>query len=131
MRLYLSVLIPSLLIGLACAGIGGPTASQYGAVEFQTYKGPSRTYVKFKTDTKAEKWWANMSGKPPQGTYVQSGEEITVTWDPAFTNHGARIESFKQLGPCSLARYSWTNADGEVKDDDSKMYERTKPKCPK
>ena len=130
MRPYLFVMFTTLVFGLACAGIGGSSQSEFGAVEFQTYK-HRRQYLKFKTATNVEKWWANMVGKPPQGTYVQRGTQITITWDPEFTNHTAREVKLRQLSDCSLAEYWWKDKDGVVHEDDSDMWERSKPKCPK
>jgi len=123
------VLFVTLGFCLACAGIGGTAESEFGSVAFQTYK-HKRAYLKFKTDSKVEKWWANMVGKPPQGTYVQHGELITIIWDPSFTNHSAREAKLRQLGDCSMAEFWWMDKDGEIHQDDSDMWEQSKPKCP-
>lgn len=132
----------ALLASLACGG-GGETSAPveaptedaapipaHGKVSFQKYRADDTT-LRFKTDSTVEKYWSNMVGDPPQGTYVHEGDEITITWDPAYDNHSSREAHLRQLDPCSLALYAWKDRDGVVHDDDSSVYQRTEPKCPK
>jgi len=102
-------------------------ATGFGDVAFSTYE-VDRTRVIFNSDTKASKTWANMSGSAVTGTYTKNGNEIEVQWDPNADNHGSLSEKFRQIGPCSLARYVRVDKEGGVHDD-PQIFQRTKPLC--
>lgn len=100
----------------------------FGEVAFKTYEADGKRLV-FTTPTKAKITWRNMSGKAVEGTWTQNGREIAVAWDPAADNYGSRSEKFRQMGPCSMARYERVDKDGKVHDDSPKIYQQTKPRC--
>jgi len=103
-------------------------AAGFGDVAFSTYE-VDRTRVIFNSDTKASKTWANMSGSAVTGTYTKNGNEIEIQWDPNADHHGSLSEKFRQIGPCSLARYVRVDKEGGVHDDDPQIFQRTKPLC--
>lgn len=133
-----NVFVVALMLTLgACGGGDEPTPGNdgsgaagggFGDVAFSTYE-VDRTRVVFATDTKATKTWANMSGGTVTGTYTKNGNEIEIQWDPAADNHGSLSEKFRQMGPCSLARYVRVDKKGVVHDDDPQIFEKTKPRC--
>jgi hypothetical protein len=106
-------------------------ASKYNDPSFQTYK-YNRTTIKFNTDAKASTWWANMSCSTVEGTWSRDGDVITITWNDVENCMTWDEAKLKQVSDCSMAQY-WMKdpTTGEVKDNDSWMYERTEPKCEK
>lgn len=100
----------------------------FGEVAFKTYEGGG-TRIVFTTPTKARVTWRNMVGKAVEGTYTQAGKDLEVTWDPAATNIGSKSEKFRQMGPCSMARYERVDRQDKVHDDSPKIYQQTKPRC--
>lgn len=106
----------------------GASGSGFGDVAFSTYEG-DRSRVVFTTDTAVKKTWANMTGAAVAGTYTKAGNEIEIQWDPNATHHGSLSEKFRQMGPCSLARYVRVDMEGAVHDDNPQVYQRTKPIC--
>jgi len=128
----------SLLI-LSLAGCGGgddaasgngadAAAASFGDVAFTTYE-HKRNRIIFTSDTKIKKTWANMSGPAVIGSYTKDGNEIEVQWDPAAEHHGSVSEKFRQMGPCSMARYVRVDKEGVVHDDSPRVFEQTEPKC--
>jgi hypothetical protein len=120
---------------LACSGLGGgadPGSAEdagYGSVAFQTYEADGGRYrIQFVSDTHVRKTWRNMNGDPVGGDYTQTGADIAVTYDPAAEHHGSLSERFRQMGPCSLARYERVDRDGVVHEDPN-IFERTEPVC--
>ncbi len=112
----------------AAESAAGPAAASFGDVSFTTYS-YKRSRLIFTSDSKAKKTWANMAGPPVVGTYTKSGNEIEVQWDPAADHYGSLSEKFRQMGPCSMARYVWVGKDGVAHDDSPQVFERTEPKC--
>ena len=124
-----------LILALASCGGGGDSSSANGAVAasfgdvaFTTYS-YKRSRLIFLSDSKAKKTWANMAGAPVIGSYTKKGNEIEVHWDPAAEHYGSLSEKFRQMGPCSMARYVWVNKKGEAHDDSPQVFEQTAPKC--
>ena len=105
-----------------------PVDDGFGDVAFHTYQAGKKRIV-FLNDTKIKKTWRNMSGAAVKGTYTKAGKEIVVTYDPAAKNHGSLAETFRQTGPCAMARYLRTDREGKVHDDSPLIYQRKKPKC--
>lgn len=84
----------------------------------------------FTTDTKAKVTWRNMVGGAVTGTYTQAGRSIEVQWDPATTaNYGSKSEKYRQMGPCSLARYERVDHKDATHDDSPLIFQQTKPRC--
>ncbi len=102
----------------------------HGSIAFHTCSTGGET-LRFRSETTVEKTWRAMAGDAVEGSYTHVGDEIVVTFDPAFTNNHVDELRLRQLDPCSLAGYSFTLRDGTVLDDDSKIYTRTQPKCPR
>jgi hypothetical protein len=139
-RVHAAGLLSMVFALAACGGGGGPaepaptsatpasTGAGFGDVAFSTYEAEKFRIV-FTTDTKAKKTWANMSGPAVEGTYTKNGNEIVVQWDPAADHHGSLSEKFRQMGPCSLARYERVDRQGVTHDDAPQIYQRTKPLC--
>ncbi len=117
-------------VALALSGCGGNDAESegFGDVAFTTYQ-VDRTKIVFTTDSKARKTWANMSGPAIDGSYTKDGNEIEIQWDPKASHHGSTSEKFRQMGPCSLARYERVDMEGVVHDDRPEIYQRAKPVC--
>jgi hypothetical protein len=127
------------IFGLVCFSLIGcnklpadasanPKGSQeFGDVAFSTYT-QDRTRLVFTTDSRVQITWANMGGDVVNGTYNKNGNEIQVLWDPAAENYGSLSEKFRQLGPCSMARYERIDRQNN-KHDDPLIYQRTKPIC--
>jgi hypothetical protein len=107
-----------------------PPASDpgFGEVAFKTFEADGKRIV-FNTPTKARITWRNMVGKAVEGTYTQNGKDIEIQWDPAADNIGSKSEKFRQMGPCSMARYERVDKEGKVHDDSPKIYQQTKPRC--
>lgn len=103
-------------------------APGFGDVAFKTYEAGGKRVV-FTTDVKAKITWRNMTGSAVTGTYVKTGNDIAVTWDAAADNYGSLSEKFRQMGPCSMARYERVDKKGGVHDDDPVIYQQTKPRC--
>lgn len=119
---------------LACGGgtEAAPVASapMYGSVAFQTYEYDG-TWMKFNTDTKVSTSWRNSACSALNGTYTQEGETITVHFEDPENCNGWDDMKLKQVSDCSMAAYWWKDpTSGEVKEDDSWMFERTEPSCP-
>lgn len=122
----------------ACGGSGGgdsstqkgnsAAAASFGDVAFSTYS-YKRSRLIFTSDTKAKKTWANMAGPAVIGSYTKNGNEIEVQWDPKAEHYGSLSEKFRQMGPCSMARYVWVDKKNEAHDDSPQVFERTAPKC--
>ena len=126
-----------LTLSLASCGGGGDSSSENGAgaaatsfgdVAFNTYS-YKRSRLIFTSDTKAKKTWANMAGPPVIGSYTKIGNEIEVQWDPKAEHYFSQSEKFRQMGPCSMARYVWVDKEGEAHDDSPQVFEQTAPKC--
>ena len=100
----------------------------FGDVAFKTYES-GRTRIVFTTDAKAKVTWGNMTGNAVIGTYVKTGNDIVMTWDPAADNYGSLSEKFRQMGPCSMARYERVDKKGGVHDDSPMIYQQKKPRC--
>ena len=100
----------------------------FGDVAFSTYEEGGFRVV-FATDSNVVKTWRNMSGAAVNGTYVKKGNDIDVKWDPNATHHGSLSERFRQMGPCSMARYERVDRKGAVITDSPQIYQKTKPKC--
>ena len=113
---------------LACGGAGTPAEQKESEIAFKTYRSGG-TRIVFTTPTKAKVTWKNMSGKAVMGTYTHVGKEIEIIWDPEATNYGNASEKFRQMGPCSMARYERLDKKGVLHDDSPKIYEQYKPKC--
>ncbi|MEO8028854.1 MAG: hypothetical protein ABI823_20405 [Bryobacteraceae bacterium] len=118
------------MLTVAACGTNGPQAGagSFGDVAFSTYEFETFRVV-FTTDSKAVKTWRNMSGPPVNGTYVKKGNEIEVAWDPKADHHGSLSEKFRQMGPCSIARYERVDKKGVAIDGSPQVYQRTKPRC--
>ena len=71
-------------------------------------------------------WLLPVPGPTSTGTSASAIEEHPVAHTE---NSGQRLIKMRQIDECSLAQYSWTDDEGTVHDDSSKMYERKKPKC--
>lgn len=99
----------------------------FGDVSFKTYAS-GRTHIVFLNDAKASVTWGNMTGRAVAGTYVKTGNEIAMTWDPAADNYGSFSEKFRQLGPCSMARYERIDKKRALHDDPM-IYQQIKPRC--
>ncbi len=108
----------------------GGAAPAHGSVAYQTYVNRNET-IRFRTETETTKTWKNMAGKPVPGTYTHVGAEIVLLNDPSFDNQGILESRFRQLDECSIAEYYQRLRDGTVKDNDSRVFQRTEPKCPK
>lgn len=138
MRGFSVVVAASVVAGLACGGAGagaggglrGSAEPAHGSVAYQTYVAGSDT-VRFRTETETTKTWKNMGGKPVEGTFTHSGADIVVLHDPKFDNNFLAEERFRQLDECSIARNYTRRHTGEVDQSDSRVFERTVPKCPK
>ena len=121
-------------LSLACGGGEGgvaTTAPLYGSVAFQTYDCEG-TWMKFNTDEKVTTGWPNASCSALKGTYTQEGETITVHFEDPDNCSTWDDMKLKQLSDCSMAAYWWKDpTTGEIKEDDSWMFERTEPKCPR
>lgn len=117
-------------VSFACAGLGGESAPSAPAAQiaFTTFSSGSETF-RFKTDTTVEKSWGNMSGSRPQGTWTLKGDELHMVFDPKYTNHGLRESKSKIIDPCTFATHWWLDKDGKEHVDDSKIFQRKKPKC--
>jgi hypothetical protein len=100
----------------------------FGDVAFKTYEAGGKRLV-FTTDAKAKITWRNMTGSAVNGTYVKTGKDIAITWDPAADNYGSNSEKLRQMGPCSMARYERVDKKGALHDDDPVIYQQTKPRC--
>lgn len=136
-----SLLVMGLTAGflLACGGggagavSGGDAASaepKYGSVAYQKYEaGTDR--IKFKTESTVQNTWRNMSGSAVSGTYTHEGDLLHIIWDPAADNTNRAESKYRQLSECSFAEFWWKGKDGKVREDDSVMWQRTEPKCPK
>lgn len=131
------------LLSLSLAGCGGSDDIQsesasgngksaavtgFGDVAFATYS-YKRSRLIFTSDTKVKKTWANMAGPPVIGSYTKKGNEIEVQWDPDASHYFSLSETFRQMGPCSMARYVWVDKKNETHDDSPQVFERTQPKC--
>ena len=99
----------------------------FGDVSFKTYVS-GRARIVFTTGAKARVTWGSMAGKAVVGTYVKTGNEIVMTWDPLADNYGSLSEKFRQMGPCSMARYERVDKKGGLHDDPM-IYQQTKPRC--
>ena len=120
----------SLAFAFACAGLGevsGP-AEPEAQIAFTTFSSGSETF-RFKTATVVEKSWRNMSGTRPQGTWTLKGKELHMVFDPKYTNHGLRESKSEIIDPCTFATHWWLDEDGVEHTDDSKIFQRKKPKC--
>ena len=100
----------------------------FGDVAFKTFRSGGY-WVRFNTRSKVEHWWANMAGETVHGTFEQLGPEIVIHWDPKYTNNGSTQERFRQLGPCSLARYERTDRRSGKVIEDSLIYQQSEPRC--
>ena len=66
-----------------------------------------------------------------KGTYTQEGDQITVHFEDPESCNGWDDMKLKQVSDCSMAAYWWKDpTTGEIKEDDSWMFERTEPRCP-
>lgn len=117
-------------------GSGGGSAavaavSQYGSVEFQTYKCDT-SYYKFNNSTSVTTTWNNMACSPVKGTYTHEGDIIKIVFKDVEDCMTWDTMELKQMSSCALAEYKRTNPQtGEVVDDDPWMFERTEPRCPR
>lgn len=102
--------------------------ASFGDVAFTTYEVEGFRVV-FTTDSKAVKTWRNMNGAAVNGTYIKKGNDIEVKWDPAASHHGSLSEKFRQMGPCSMARYARVDKKGSVVEGAPQIYQKSKPKC--
>lgn len=122
----------SLVLVVALTGCGGDdadkAANSFGDVAFSTYE-YSRTRLIFTNDSSAKRTWANMAGPPVIGTYTKNGNEIEIQWDPAADHLSSASEKYRQVGPCSMARYIWVDKEGVEHDDSPQIYERNQPRC--
>lgn len=129
-RMALAVFIAVALVLSGC-GDKPPAKSaspSFGDVAFTTYEEGGFRVV-FTTESNALKTWRNMGGAAVNGTYVKKGNDIEVKWDPAATHHGSVSEKFRQMGPCSMARFERVDRKGAVITDSPQIYQKTKPKC--
>ncbi|MEP6882472.1 MAG: hypothetical protein ABI866_10795 [Dokdonella sp.] len=137
MNVLRALVLSTLIFSLAGCGGGadqssangaGAASASFGDVAFTTY-----SYMRFRlvfiSDSKVKKTWANMAGPAVVGSFTKNGNEIEVQWDPKAEHHGSLSEKFRQMGPCSMARYVWVDKKGEVHDDSPQVFERTVPKC--
>ncbi len=99
----------------------------FGDIAFKTFAS-GRQRIAFTSDTAARATWNAMSGAPATGTYVKQGKEIAIEWNPKATNYGSRTEKFRQLGPCSFARYLRVDLKGS-NHDDPMIYQQVTPRC--
>jgi len=106
-----------------------PADPGFGEVAFKTFESNGTTVV-FTSDVKAKVTWHNMVGGAVSGTYTQSGKNLEITWDLATATHyGTKSEKFKQMGPCSMARYERTDMKDKVHDNSPEIYQQIAPKC--
>lgn len=117
---------------VTAAPVAAPAAEpKYGSVEFQSYSSDG-TWVKFLTNGKAQYGWPNSACDSLTGTWTQEGEQITLLLaDPEDCMTWNELK-LKQMSDCAIAAYGFKNTrSGEQKDDDTWMFERTEPRCPR
>lgn len=131
-RFYFGVTMATAAACLACGGIGSvvDAGPAHGSIAFHTYSTGSET-LRFRSDDTVEKTWRAMAGDAVPGSYTHVGDEIVIKFDLSHQHNHVDELRLRQLDPCSLAGYYFTLRDGTVRDDDSKMYTRTQPKCPR
>ena len=139
MRTAIRGLLVGGLVGicLACAagpvgttgGTGGGSTSlcTYDGLAYTTWKHNRSTFI-FLNDTEVKTWWANMAGKPVVGTYIASGDTVTIDWGKPDNMNDYQY-TVKKLDGCSMALIATIDKAGDPQTPEPKIWKRSLPSC--